>query len=94
MEEAEKDKEEEIFDMKLIKFHIKVSKAVKLADGQVLGVHRLFAKVLGFNGKQCHLEEILNDKFTTMNEYREATSQIKSPRLTSRETLDNNSPSP
>ena len=37
--------------MKLIKFHIKVSKAVKLADGQVLGVHRLFAKVLGFNGE-------------------------------------------
>jgi hypothetical protein len=35
LEEAEKDKEEEIFDMKLIKFHIKVSKAVKLADGQV-----------------------------------------------------------
>ena len=39
-------------------------------------------------------KEILNDKFRTMNEYREATSQIKSPRLTSRETLDNNSPSP
>jgi hypothetical protein len=36
--------------MKLIKFHVKVSKAAKLADGQVLGVHRLFAKVLGFNG--------------------------------------------
>ena len=91
---AVQDKKEEIFEKKLIKFHIKVSKAAKLADGQVIGVHRLFAKVLGFNGEQCHLEEIINDKFKTMSEYREANLQIKRERSTSRETLDNKSPSP
>jgi hypothetical protein len=37
--------------LKLIKFHIKVKKAAKLADGKVIGIHRLFAKVLGFNGE-------------------------------------------
>lgn len=52
----------------MVLFHIR-SNAAKLAGGEVLAIHRLFAKVIEFKENRCRLEKI-KDKFQNMIEYK------------------------
>ena len=54
----------------MVLFHIR-SNAAKLAGGEVLAIHRLFAKVIEFKENRCRLEKI-KDKFQNMNDYKKS----------------------
>ena len=54
----------------MVLFHVK-SNAAKLAGGEVLAVHRLFAKVIDFKENRCRLEKI-KEKFQNMSDYKKA----------------------
>jgi hypothetical protein len=54
----------------MVLFHVR-SNAARLAGGEVMAIHRLFAKVIEFKDNRCRLERI-KDKFQNMIEYKKA----------------------
>jgi hypothetical protein len=69
-EQAIKSQFKEGLNAQMVLFHIR-SNAAKLAGGEVLAVHRLFAKVIDFKENRCRLEKI-KDKFQNMLDYKKA----------------------